>query len=301
MSGEWDVDCAIVGGGPGGLVSALYLRRFKRSAVVINAGSPRAAWIPRTHNLFGFPRGISGQALLRRLNRHVNKLDTNRIHGSAVVKKHGHGFEVSVDGAVIKARKIILATGIEDGQPEIPNLNDLRVRGLLRYCSICDGFDFRDQVITVLAHNDAGIQKALFLRHFSKKIHIVLPEEMNVAPIRIKELREGRIKLHRGKVVALGPSASPKGIFTALSGGKTLWSRVVYPMLGCVVRDSSFQNMRGLSRTKAGFLIITTEQRLSVPGMFGVGDCVNQVGQIAIAAGQAAVAATTIHNDLYDF
>ncbi|MBI3542811.1 MAG: NAD(P)/FAD-dependent oxidoreductase, partial [Deltaproteobacteria bacterium] len=47
-----------------------------------------------------------------------------------------------------------------------------------------------------------------------------------------------------------------------------------------------------------GFLVTTTEQRTSVGGLFAVGDCVNLLGQISVAAGQAAVAATTIHNDL---
>ncbi|MBC7692591.1 MAG: FAD-binding protein [Methylotenera sp.] len=57
----WDFDCAVIGGGPGGLVSALSLKRFRRKVILLNSGKPRAAWIPKAHNLMGFPGGISGK------------------------------------------------------------------------------------------------------------------------------------------------------------------------------------------------------------------------------------------------
>src|SRR4051794_33595347 len=57
-------DCLIIGGGPAGLTAALYLARFQRSTLVIDAAQSRAATIPRTHNHPGFPDGITGRALL---------------------------------------------------------------------------------------------------------------------------------------------------------------------------------------------------------------------------------------------
>jgi thioredoxin reductase (NADPH) len=60
------LDCLIVGGGPAGLTAAVYLARFRRRFVVIDAGESRAALIPESHNYPGF-RGIAGSAILDRL------------------------------------------------------------------------------------------------------------------------------------------------------------------------------------------------------------------------------------------
>ena len=61
------VDAVIVGAGPAGLTAATYLGRFHCKVVVIDGGASRARWIPESHNIPGFPRGISGSTLLAEL------------------------------------------------------------------------------------------------------------------------------------------------------------------------------------------------------------------------------------------
>ena len=61
------VDVAIIGGGPAGLTATTYLRRFLRTVVVLDAGASRASHIPESHNCPGFPQGVAGDELLRRL------------------------------------------------------------------------------------------------------------------------------------------------------------------------------------------------------------------------------------------
>ena len=62
-------DCIITGGGPAGLTTAIYLGRFLRNVIVVDAGAGRASSIPRSRNLPGFPDGISGADLLSRMKR----------------------------------------------------------------------------------------------------------------------------------------------------------------------------------------------------------------------------------------
>jgi thioredoxin reductase (NADPH) len=57
-------DCLIIGGGPAGLTAAIYLARYRRRVIVLDAGKSRAAWIPTSHNYPGFEDGIGGPELL---------------------------------------------------------------------------------------------------------------------------------------------------------------------------------------------------------------------------------------------
>src|SRR4051812_48016092 len=61
------LDCLIVGGGPAGLTAAIYLARFHLDILVVDGGNSRASWIPCTRNVSGFPDGIEGTELLRRM------------------------------------------------------------------------------------------------------------------------------------------------------------------------------------------------------------------------------------------
>ena len=67
VSAAREVECAIIGGGPAGLTAAIYLARLRRETVEIDAGHSRASLIPVSHNYPGFPQGVSGDDLLRRL------------------------------------------------------------------------------------------------------------------------------------------------------------------------------------------------------------------------------------------
>ena len=77
-------DCLVVGGGPAGLTAALYLARFRRRVLVIDAGKSRAASIPRSHNHPGFADGISGDVLLRTLRTQAEEYGAKIVVGNVL-------------------------------------------------------------------------------------------------------------------------------------------------------------------------------------------------------------------------
>src|SRR6478609_4836054 len=104
-------DCVVVGAGPAGLTAAIYLGRFRRSVLVVDGGASRAAWIPRSHNHPGFPDGIGGKSLLARMRRQAEKFGVEFSSGAVRdLKVLKSGFRLKVEGEMVRAAKVILAT-----------------------------------------------------------------------------------------------------------------------------------------------------------------------------------------------
>src|SRR3546814_20713991 len=69
LTDDGPLDCLVIGAGPAGLTAGIYLGRCRRRFLVVDGGSSRAAWIPRSPNTPGFPDGLGGNALPPRRRR----------------------------------------------------------------------------------------------------------------------------------------------------------------------------------------------------------------------------------------
>ena len=133
------MDCLVIGGGPAGLTAAIYLARFRRRFLVIDAAASRASWIPVSHNLAGYPDGIAGTELLARMRAQAERYGTEIIRDriERLEQPTGGGFvAVMADGSRHAAERVLLASGTEDVPPPLalPDRAEAVRRGLLRYC-----------------------------------------------------------------------------------------------------------------------------------------------------------------------
>src|SRR6476646_4241134 len=135
------LDCLIIGGGPAGLTAAIYLARFHLDILVVDGGKSRAASIPCTRNHAGYPEGIEGKELLRRMREQACKYGA-KIESEFVTKveqnDESRAFTVTWGSGQRAARTILLATGVSNRRPPMDeSLHDEALaRGLVRYCPI---------------------------------------------------------------------------------------------------------------------------------------------------------------------
>src|SRR5918993_69702 len=157
------LDTLIIGAGPGGLTAAIYLARFRRQVRLVSAGASRAELIPATHNFPGFPAGVSGAALLARLQEQAENHGVQVTRGRVEdLQREGEGFVALIDGQRVQARAVLLATGVLDLHPDFSGLQEATLAGLVRWCPICDGYEVLDQAIGLIAPGRSGLDHALF-------------------------------------------------------------------------------------------------------------------------------------------
>lgn len=299
MKSAFQYDCAVIGAGPGGLVSALYLSRFKRKVALIDSGHSRAQWIPRIRNLIGYLHGISGLELLEKLEEQVRQYPVDWIQGEGQVRRQREGFEIRVGGRKLSARYVILATGMKDHQPPVPNVPALRKKAVLAYCPICDGYEHSGKRIGLFVKDNHGLKKMKFLSQFTNRIVAFQTAPFTVAPQHLREAREFGFEIHQGAIESLEYRLRPRGLLVRMKGAeKQIGVDVAYVAMGVDFNEKTTKHLRGLKRTKEGHIITASHQETSVPRLYAVGDCVNALAQVSVAIGQAALAATRIHNEL---
>ena len=294
------LDCLIVGGGPAGLTAAIYLARFHLDILVVDGGKSRASWIPCTRNVSGFPDGIEGTELLRRMReqacRYGAKVETEFVSRLERDERSGL-FTAAWGSGEATARSVLLATGVSNRRPPMDEeLHDEALaRGLVRYCPICDGYEVTDKAVGVIGSGSRGVSEAIFLRSYTADLTLVAPDKaLRLRPEDSAKLKAAGIDCVDGpaQAVAIGRD----GIIVDTAEGHYTFDSI-YPALGSDTH-TQLGEMVGAELAPDGCFFTDEHQRTSVPGLYAAGDVVHGLDQISHAMGEGGVAATTIRNDL---
>lgn len=294
----YDSDCLVIGGGPAGLTAAIYLSRFHLRVMVVDDGNSRALWIPCTHNHAGFPDGVSGDELLRRMRAQALRYGSIFAVGRVMrLEPLGCGFEAEWGGRIHRTQTVLLATGVQNRRPSIDQaLHERALReGFLRYCPVCDGYEVTDKKLGVIGTGERGTGEAVFLRSYSADVTLIAPD----GPHDLDDAARHQIAAC-GISLVDGPahvSAIELGQIVVETDNVRRHFDSVYPALGSD-NNSDLAIAMGAETSALGCIQVDSHQRTTVPGLYAAGDVVLGLDQISNAMGEAGVAATTIRNDL---
>jgi thioredoxin reductase (NADPH) len=290
-------DCVVIGAGPAGTMAALYLQRFCRDVVVIDAGSSRTRYIDSSRNCPGFPYGIGGKELLERLRQQADTHGVEVVNDRVIRVRLAPDGRFAVDSAsdTWLARSVIIATGVVDRLPRWPQVENAIHQGLVRLCAVCDAYEAEDKRIAVYGTAADGVGHAAFLRTFSTRVSLVLPPGARLAPdARAQAAALGITLLHAPE----DKCSLADGAFCVetADGVRHLHDRV-YISLGAAAQTSMVDGV-GVLMVEEGEVQVDDKCETSVAGIYAIGDAVSALNQIGVAFGHAAIAATAIHNRL---
>lgn len=296
-------DVVIVGAGPAGLTAGLNLVRGRHRVLMVDTNRPRHAPTLHSHGMLGHD-GISPLEL-RRLGREQFLAYEGASHTHGKVASIDAQLTVSVVGQrggpdlSLRPGAVLIATGLSE---VLPAVQDLRAYygTALHSCVECDAFEKAGKALALIGESDDLVPRALEIAHWAPDLVVFT----NGAPV-VSEADEGRlaeagIRVERERVAAI------EGERAVMTGIRLESGRVVAREGGFVrpewLPQVDFLEGTDVSADSAGRLIVDSRFRTSVRGLYAAGDVTaREPMQIAVAAGEGAVAARTIHLELLDF
>jgi thioredoxin reductase len=293
-----DYDVVVVGGGAAGLAGAVALARARRRVLVIDAGAPRNAPAGHIHNYLG-REGTPPAELLATGRAEVGSYGGEVVTGTVTgAKADGAGFVVETGGGVLRARRLLVATGLVDELPQLPGVAE-RWGGTVLHCPYCHGWEVRDRAIGVLGTTAMAGHQALMWRQLSADVTLFAH---TAPPAEEEKLRRRGIRIVTGQVAGVEGGADVR-----LASGEL------------VARDALV--VASTLRVRAGWLAplgltpaplerngIVFGDHLptgptgltSVPGVYAAGNVVDPMAQVIVAAGAGLTAGAMINADLIE-
>lgn len=176
-------EVAVIGGGAGGLATAVALARSLRSVIVIDAGSPRNAPSAHAHNVLG-QEGINPLELVARGREEAEAYGVQFVDAAVVSAQKdaqndalkdgqepesmGFVLETSV-GVSIQAKRIVIASGLTDVLPDIPGLAEGWGETVV-HCPYCHGYEVRGKTIGIVGTTAMSYHQAMLFSQLSDRV-----------------------------------------------------------------------------------------------------------------------------------
>ncbi|MCI3223037.1 NAD(P)/FAD-dependent oxidoreductase [Streptomyces sp. NP-1717] len=306
-------DAVVIGGGAAGLNGALMLARSRRSVAVIDSGTPRNAPADGVHGLLG-QEGVPPAELLRRGREEVRgyggTVATGEVTDAVPADPSAEGdprFTVTLaDGTVLRARRLLVATGLRDVLPDVPGLARHWGHGVV-HCPYCHGWEVRDEPIGVLAVGPASVHHALLFRQLTDDlVYFTRGTELDqetrarfdARGIRVEETPVASVE--SAESTGGGDGGAIEGV--RLTDGRTVPRRVLAVATTMLARTDGLDGLKlpmedlpgGMGRHFATGPAGAT----SVRGVWVAGNATDPAAQVGASAAAGALAGARINADL---
>lgn len=193
-------DLIIIGGGPAGMTAGIYAGQQKNKTLLITKvfGGQISRKAVMIENYPGFEE-IAGAELIKRFKKHLRKFPVEILNDTVVkVEKDGKNFRVLTGEGrrEFQARAVIVASGADPRPLEVPGEKEFIGRGV-SYCVTCDGPLFQNKEVAVIGGGNAGLEAAIALAQWVKKISILefLPK-LSADAINIQKVKDlGKVEI----------------------------------------------------------------------------------------------------------
>ncbi|OMP26049.1 NAD(P)/FAD-dependent oxidoreductase [Bacillus sp. I-2] len=290
------LDCAIIGGGPAGLSAALVVGRGRKQVTVFDDELPRNRVTQESHG-FITNDGMTPFEIRQAGEADLQKYPNITIKRSRIIdiqKKEESFTLLTHEGDAFEAKKIILATGLQDILPEIEGIHDVYGKTLFS-CPFCDGWELKDKALALIAENQRALHMAKLLSNWTKDLivftngHVLADEDkvlLTAHSIQVIDVPIVSIDHDNGQLRSLqlanGEIVNREGGFVASE----------------FKQSAPFAEKLGCQMTKNAGIETDILGRTTVSGVFACGDNLGGPAQLVLAAAAGSQAGMGVIHEL---
>ncbi|MER0042696.1 thioredoxin-disulfide reductase [Pseudomonas sp. MGal98] len=305
----------ILGSGPAGYSAAVYAARANLKPVIITGIQPGGQLTTTTEvdNWPGDVEGLTGPALMERMQKHAERFDTEIIYDHIhTAELQSRPFILKGDSGTYTCDALIIATGASAQYLGLPSEEAFAGKGVSA-CATCDGFFYRNQVVAVIGGGNTAVEEALYLSNIAKEVHLVhrrdkLRSEKILQDKLFDKVANGNMRLHWNHTLdeVLGDASGVTGArLRSTQDGST----TDLPLAGVFIAIGHKPNtdlFQGQLEMRDGYLLVKGGSEgnvtaTSIEGVFAAGDVADHVYRQAItSAGAGCMAALDVEKFLDD-
>ncbi len=278
-------DVIIIGKGPAGLSSALYLGRAGYKTLVIGMESALEK-TKKIDNFLGI-ESFSGVDYIRNAEEQVKKVGVEIEVGkvlkvSEIENENERKFSVVTETNEYESKSLIIAIGSKKSKNEVKSEEKYLGKGV-SYCVACDGFFYRNKTVGVLGHTEHVVLKALELKDYTPNVTIFTNGNELIVNDRYNDnLKEFKIEMNKIEDIY----GDERLKYLVLDGGKKI------DLDGLFIANETpdvtdFASYLGIY-VKDGKIVVDENSKTNMEGVFACGDIVNSFMQLSTAIGGGA-------------
>lgn len=297
-----DYDVIVVGSGPAGITSAIYLKRANINVCIMEKSAP-GGQLNKSSTIENYPgfNKISGPELAYSFYEQILKLDIPFINEEVIKIEDKTSYKiVETNKKTYTCKGIILALGRKPRSFDNKNVSLLEGKGV-SYCSLCDGPLFKNQDVSIIGGGNSALEESLYLADICKSVTIINRRDVLRGDKMLvdKVLKKDNINiLYNSEVVEFNKQDDFLESLLINTNGKLnkLDVKACFIFIGYVPATDFLSNLDILD--EKGYIKTDKNLKTDIPFIYACGDTINkQVYQIVTATGEGAVSAISFIND----
>ena len=292
-------DVIIIGSGPAGLTAAIYATRANLTTAIIEGDTPGGK-LTKTYEIENYPgfERISGVDLAMQMMEHGQKFGAV-MEFSPVTEIDDEGEFKLVhlgDGRVLTTKAVIVATGTNERQLDLPRAKEFTGRGI-SYCAVCDGAFYRNKEVVVIGGGNSALEESLYLTQLVEKVNIIIRRDVFRADATVVDKVRNNPKINiitksLPQELVIEDNAIKGLVIKNVETGElsTVDCAGIFPYMGADPATGFLKNLNILD--ERGYIVVNKDMETAVPGIYGAGDVtVKDLRQVVTATNDGAIAA----------